>query len=223
MRLSIFVALVVAGCGSPAEMPAALAPTDGAALRKTLDDLAVFGEKHVGTEGATRAGEMLLARFSAAGLGGAHFESFDFPRHDLVSSSLSVTVDGAPQSPGFDVFEGCGSGHADGDVVWVGAAMDADLAGVDLTGKIAMVQRIQSFHRSSQYRNVAAKGAVAMLYQSAAQDNLRQVGSVRLTFESLGPIPAITIGADDGKALHAALDAKKTVRAVIDVQVKSTP
>jgi 3-oxoacyl-[acyl-carrier-protein] synthase-1 len=44
-----------------------------------------------------------------------------------------------------------------------------------------------------------------MLYVSKVQDNLRQVGSVRRDFEDLGPIPAITVGKEDGELLEQEL------------------
>jgi Zn-dependent M28 family amino/carboxypeptidase len=42
-------------------------------------------------------------------------------------------------------------------------------------------------------------------------------------WSALGPIPAITIGNDDGTVLESALEAGKTVHAVIDVQAHSEP
>jgi Zn-dependent M28 family amino/carboxypeptidase len=101
--------------------------------------------------------------------------------------------------------------------------MDGDLQGVDLTGKIALVKRETSFHRSAQLRNVAAKGAAAMLYLSVAPQNLRQVGSVRFGWNATEQIPAISIGADDGMIIKNALAANSNVRAQIDVQTSSTP
>jgi hypothetical protein len=211
--------VVLAGCtsgGPPAH-------TDPAALARTLSELAAFGPKHVGTDGAAQAAAYLVSRMKQLGLADVHTEPFQFPRHDLGSATLSLSIDGAPLSPGFDVFEGSGPGHVDAELVWANTATDDDLAPLDLAGKVALVVRDPNFHRAAQYHNVTQKGAVAMLYLSIAPDNLRQVGSVRLTWEGAGTIPAITLGADDGAMLQAALTAKKTVRAQIDVAVGSTP
>src|SRR5262249_20703367 len=55
---------------------------------------------------------------------------------------------------------------------------------------------------------------------------LRQVGSVRQAFESSGPIPAITLGAEDGRLLTNALtdpNAAQDVRAAIGVGAASVP
>ena len=103
------------------------------------------------------------------------------------------------------MFEAAGAGIVDGAVIDVGTATDGDLAGLDLTGKIALVKRDPSFHRSAQLRNVTAKGAAAMLYLSVAPQNLRQVGSVRFDWEGAGTIPAITVGADDGAIIKTAV------------------
>ena len=213
-----------AGCGTAPPMGATpLAPTDPKALLRTLEDLAAFGEKHVGTEAGQKAGEYVRGRLQAAKLGDLHMESFATPRYDRVSSSLAVTIAGAASKPGFDVFEFSGSGHAEGNVVYVGVGSEVDLMPLDLTGKIALVDRTALYHRSTQYRNVTAKGAAAMLYVSDAPDNLRQVGTVRLTWSSPSTIPAITIGKLDGAMIREAVVAKKAVTATIDVLSKLTP
>ena len=199
-------------------------PTDPDAILSTLNDLAAFGNKRVGTEPGRQAGEYVMQRMQKAGLTSVHMESFQFPRHVVDSQSLAATVDGAAMSPAFEVFEGSGAGHADADVVYVGTAHPSDLMGVDLHGKVALLDRDRMYHRSAQYENVAAAGAVAMLYNSLADGNLIQVGSVRFDgWSPLGPIPAITIGNNDGSVLEAAVKAGKTVHAVIDVQAHSEP
>ncbi len=199
-------------------------PTDPNAIVATLNDLAVFGNKRVGTEPGRQAGEYVLSRMQKAGLAGVHMESFQFPRHVVDSQSFAATVDGAAVSPAFEVFEGSGAGHVDADVVYVGTAHPAEVAAVDLHGKIALLDRDRSYHRSAQYANVSAAGAVAMLYNSASDADLIQVGSVRFDgWSPLGPIPAITIGNADGVMLENALTAGKTVHAVIDVQAHSEP
>ncbi|MCU1276760.1 MAG: putative cell wall-binding domain, partial [bacterium] len=199
-------------------------PTDPNAIIATLNDLAALGNKRVGTEPGRQAGEYVFSRMQKAGLRDVHLEPFQFPRHVVDSRSLAATVDGAAMSPAIDILEGSGSGHADADIVYVGTAHPAEVAAVDLHGKIAMLDRDRSYHRSAQYNNVSAAGAVAMLYNSLADGNLIQVGSVRTDgWSPLGPIPAITIGNTDGMVLEAALQAGKTVHAVVDVQVHAEP
>jgi hypothetical protein len=192
--------------------------TSPRALRKTLDDLAAIANEggaangfapgiRVGSPQGRAAAAYLGDRFRAMGFPSVVEEKFHFPQHK-VAAGAKFQFAGAKAPIAFDVFEGSGSGKVvDADVVWVGTAKPADLAGVDLRGKIALVRRDTTFHRSSQYRNVTAAGAAAMLYISEAANNQIQIGSVRASWEPLGSIPAITIGRDDGTAIRDALAA----------------
>ncbi len=199
-------------------------PTDPNAILGTLNDLAAFGNKHVGTDPGRQAGEYVFQQMQKIGLTSVHMESWQFPRHVVDSQSLVATVAGSDMTPAFEVFEGSGIGHADADVVYCGKAHPEEVAAVNLQGKIALLDRDMSYHRSAQYENVAGAGAVAMLYNSASDGDLIQVGSVRFDgWSPLGPIPAITIGNADGQVLEAAVAAGQTVHAVIDVQAHAEP
>jgi Zn-dependent M28 family amino/carboxypeptidase len=221
MRRLLSIALLLAACGGKDKE---LGPTDQAGLRATLDALAGFGEKHAGSPEGRAAADYIAQRFTDMGLSDVHTESFQFPRWELASKAMTITIDGAAMTPGFDVFESSGSGTVmNAPVVNVETATDVDLNGVDLTGKVALVVRDPSFHRAAQFRNVTAHGAVGMLYLSIAPENLRQVGSVRFDWEGAGTIPAITIGADDGAAIKTAVVGGKDVRISFDVAVTSTP
>lgn len=221
MRALCTLAVLATACGDPA--PTELPPTDPAELKQTLDELAAMGEKAAGTPAGQQAAAYIRDRFTAAGLSNVRFESFQFPQWKLVKKTLTITIDGVPMAPGFDVFEASGSGIVDGPIVNVETATDGELEGRDLTGQVALVVRDPSFHRSAQYRNIQRAGGAAMLYLSIAPDNLRQVGSTRFDWEAAGGIPAITIGAADGAIVRDAVLAGKDVRASIDVQVTSTP
>jgi aminopeptidase YwaD len=216
--LALVVAVSTTGCGGDDGPPPVLDPSDPADVRQTLEDLAAFGEKRVGTVDGARAGDYVADRMRELGLQDVGFESFRVPMWNLESSQMSLAIDGqAVTGIEHDVFYASGTGTADADVVYVNTAEDNDLANIDITGKIALVRRSVSFHRSSQMRNVSEAGAAAMLYMSTAPDNLRQVGTVSLSWESMVAIPGITIGADDGATLRAALDDGQTVTATINV------
>lgn len=220
MKRALVCLLVACGGGGESTPP----PTDQAALMATLEALSAMGEKAAGTPAGAQAAEYIAERMRAIGLADVHFEEFEFPQWKLVSKTMTITIDGVAMTPGFDVFEAAGGGTiANAQIVDVGTATDGDLAGKDLTGKVALVVRDPSFHRSAQFLNVTGAGAAAMLYLSIAPENLRQVGSVRFGWEDKGTIPAITVGADDGKTIKDAVIALKDVRATIDVQVTSTP
>jgi aminopeptidase YwaD len=223
-RSATSLVLLFCACGGdgPAGPPAPTNPDD---LLKTLEELAAFGPKHVGSDAGAQAGQYVQGRFAALGLADVHFEEFQFPREDVASATMSLSVAGQTMAPpGLDVFDGSGTGHAEGEVVFIGYGTSDELAGRDLTGKIALVDRSATYHRAVQFANIAAKGGLAMLYVSATVDNLRQVGSVRMSGGvSLGPIPAVSIGKDDGDHLKAALAAGQTVRAMIDVAATVAP
>ncbi len=221
MRRLFLVLAFLCACGDDGAK--VLPPTSQDDLLKTLTDLSAMGEKKAGTPAGKQAAAYVERRFTELGLSDVHQETFGFPLWELGSKSLTITIDGVAMSPGFDVFEASGGGVVDAEILDVGTATDSELAGKDLTGKIALVNRNTSFHRSAQLRNVTAKGAVAMLYLSVAPNNLRQVGSVRFDWEAADMIPAVTIGADDGKIVRDAITAQKTVRAQLNVQITTKP
>jgi Zn-dependent M28 family amino/carboxypeptidase len=217
MKLAPLVMLVACS-----DTPVNLAATDPQTLEPTLDALAAFGEKGAGSTAGQMAATYIQGKLAALGFTNITTESFQFPRWVMTDSSFSVSIDGVQSSPGYDVFEASGSGVIDAQVIDVGTATAGDLQNVDLTGKIALVRRDPSFHRSTQLKNVRAAGAAAMLYLSIAGENLRQVGSVRYDWESDDVLPAITIGADDGKLITDAIAASKPVTAHIGVTESST-
>jgi Zn-dependent M28 family amino/carboxypeptidase len=158
----------------------------------------------------------------AAGLE-VRLEHYRFPRHEVLSSSFTVRIGGAPLPMEHLVLETSGSGTVSRPVVFVNEASPADLMGVDLTGKIALVLRSKLFHRSAQYYNVVAAGAAAMISHSIAPENLIQVGSVKRTFEVTGPIPAITLGMDDARTLIGASMMGYAIEADVSVSTTEVP
>jgi Zn-dependent M28 family amino/carboxypeptidase len=221
MRRTLLL-IAILGCGDSPQPPPA--PTKEEDLLATLEALAAMGEKAAGTPAGQQAAAYIQERFEAMKLSDVRLESFSFPQWKLVRKTLSISIDGVPMSPGFDVFEASGSGtFTNAEIVNAETATDGELEGRDLTGQVALVIRDPSFHRSAQYRNVQRANASAMLYLSIAPDNLRQVGSVRFDWEAAGTIPAITVGADDGAIIRDAVIAGADVRASIDVEVVSAP
>jgi hypothetical protein len=242
--LGIGAALAGSACATPSDDGDSsnqdITAGQGGALQ-TLNELAAFGEKRVGTPEGAKAAQYVMDRMNKAGLVNVHFEEFNFPMHiaDVPSSSFEVTNGGKPiPKIAFDVFEGSGNGRVEqAPIMYVGAAKPEDLAGKDLHGKIAFVKRDSTYHRSSQYRNVAQAGALAMLYESAVPGNEIQIGSIREAWEPMGPIPTITVGSDDGDKLRCLVGAGAfnignlfdpskcaagtDVRATIDVKAKT--
>src|SRR3954469_13093347 len=147
MRRILLAVLAIAGCGDDGAK--VLPATNPADLTTTLDALAAFGEKKAGTPAGQQAADYIEGRFNQLGLKNVHKETFGFPLWELGAKSVTITIDGVAMTPGFDVFEASGGGTVDGPIVDVGTATDSELTGVDLTGKVALVNRSTSFHRSA--------------------------------------------------------------------------
>lgn len=85
-----------------------------------------MGEKQPSTPAGRQAAGYITARFDDLDLSDIHEETFQFPRWELLTRQRSLTIDGAPLTPGFDVFECSGPGTAAGaPVIDVGTATGA--------------------------------------------------------------------------------------------------
>ncbi len=195
----------------------------GVRLLTTLEDLAEFGEKRAGTPNGLQAAQYIQDRMVAAGLSNVRFEEFSFLAFERNTSALNVTADGAELSMVHDVFAYSGSGSVDASVVYVGKGRPGDYLGVDVTDRIVLLERDETYHRSAQYRFVIEHGGAAMLYISQAPENLIQIGTVADPEDGLGPIPALTVGGDDGQRIIDALDAGQLVRASASVDAAVVP
>lgn len=224
---TLVLSIAVGACSSSKSPSGPPAPPDPAevatSVGKTLNELAALGNKRVGTDEGKRAGDYIADRFRAAGLADVRFESFAFPSFRKTSSSLAVTLDGAATPMQHEVFYYTGVGHVDADIVDLGTGHETDYAGKDVTGKIVMVRRDTFFHRQAQAALVAKHGGVAMLYLSVSPKNLIQIGTVNDPEDGLGPVPTVTVGADDGQKIADALMGGKPAHAVIDVQASIAP
>jgi aminopeptidase YwaD len=168
-------------------------------LSRTLHDLAGIGDKRAGSAGGAASAAYILKRFRAAGLEQARLETFGFPSFVLRSSALRVRG----LDFGHEALAYSGCGVAEGQLVHLGTGESADYDGRDVSGRIAVVERNVTFHRSAQYREAAARGAVGLVYVSHAPDNLVQIGTIADPEDGLGPIPAVSVGEGDGRELIA--------------------
>ena len=172
-------------------------------LKQTVLDLAAIGYKRAGTAPALTAANYVASRMAGLSLQGIHMESFQFPRFELLSSSLTITDATGSQPVVHDVFAYSGSGQVSAALIDVGFGHPEDFTGKNVAGRIVLLTRDPTFHRSSQYREVVAHGGAAMLYVSTSPNNRIQIGAATDPAAGLGPIPAVTIGATDGAALRA--------------------
>jgi len=180
-------------------------------LLRTLEDLAALGEKRAGTPAGVKAAQYLRARFIEAGLEAVRLEEFHFPRHEVLGSSCVLSIAGARWPAVYEVFEASGAGVVRAQVAAPGG---------DARGRVALVERNLTYHRSTQYLDAVRAGARAMLSISSAPGNLPQAGSVRRAWEASGEIPALSVGAADGTILRAALAAGQPVDAELDVATR---
>jgi subtilisin family serine protease len=85
-------------------------------------------------------------------------------------------------------------GSGTGDLVFVGEGTTADVAGLDLTGKVALIRR-GSITFGEKVANVAGAGADAAIVFN------NQPGNFGGTLGEPGAIPAVSISAEDGAVL----------------------
>ena len=95
-------------------------------------------------------------------------------------------------------------------LAFAGRATDSEVASLDLTGKIALIER-GDITFAEKVSNVAGKGAIAaVIYNNAA-------GNFVGTLSSLSAIPAVSISREEGLALKGQLDASAAVVAELVV------
>lgn len=178
---------------------------------------ASLGEKPPGAPATVKYAQHLHDRFEAAGLQ-TRFEEFHLPRYVVAKETIEVVGARARQVPG-EAFAYSGSGTVQAQVVDVGVGRAQDYTGKDVKGKIVMVERNEAYHRTAQLTQVLAHGGAAMLYISGVPDNLVQTGAVRFAQNFPSPIPTMTVGGEDGKALRDQLaDDGLTMRLTVDAK-----
>ncbi len=157
----------------PAKLPTVIAvgATDDT---RTLADFSSFGN-----------GQELVAPGVDVPMDGVHGTGID--------SGLQIHGANAPVIPNI-VMEFSALGTATGDLAFIGEATAADVAGLDLDGKIALIQR-GSITFGEKVANAAAAGADAAIVFN------NQPGNFSGTLGEPGAIPAMSISAEDGALL----------------------
>ena len=205
--------------GRVAALAVALTAPAGAAQAETTDvaydemrACAQLGAKPPGSGAGREQARRIERAFREAGFATTR-EDFHVPLFQEERTRLTVAGKAIPA----ESFAYGGTGRVEAAVVDVGVGRPADYAGKDVTGKIVMVNRDEAFHRSSQLAQVIARGGAAMLYVSGSPDNLIQEGAVRFAQLAPAPIPTVSVGAQDGAAVRAAL-AAGAANVTLDVQ-----
>jgi aminopeptidase YwaD len=155
-----------------------------------------------GSQAAFAAGDYLAAELKKAGYT-VDFQNFTYTRTRDLGSSLSVggvtlganAVAGSPNQAVTAVL-----------VAVPGVGRAEDYTGLDVRGKIAVVVR-GTIPFLEKARQAAEKGAAGIVIVNNAP------GNVSATFGQLGPIPAVTVSAEDGAKLlsgsQATLEARR--------------
>jgi predicted secreted protein len=182
--------------------PAARAGTATDAMKAC----AGLGPKHPGSAANRRMGNALADRFRAAGLQ-TRFERFHLPVWEPGPTSARIADGpGAGEPLPIETFAYSGTGQIEAPVVDLGSGGPADYDGLDVKGKIVLVNRSETYHRSVQIEQAQDHGAAAMLLVSASPDNLVQTGAVRWAMRPQAEIPAVTTGSADGAKLRAHME-----------------
>lgn len=164
---------------------------------------ASLGAKRPNTPARALAAARIAQRLRAVGLTVSR-ETYTLPAFVQDVARVQVL---APRQEAIDaeLLSYSGSGTIEGEAVFVGEGGEQDYSGVDARDKIVIVQRSQVLHRQAQMKQILAHGGKAMLYLSSAPDNLIQVGVIEDAIRPMPPIPAVSIGAEDGARLQAML------------------
>ncbi|MBE2317715.1 M28 family peptidase [Solirubrobacter sp. CPCC 204708] len=203
--------------GRCAALAAALAlsaaPAQADVAYEEMRACAQLGAKPPGSAAGHEQARRLERGFHAAGFTTAR-ERFHVPLFQEERTQLTVAGASVPA----ESFAYGGTGRVRAGIVDVGVGRSADYAGKDVTGKIVLVDRDEAFHRTSQLAQVIARGGAAMLYVSGSPDNLIQEGTVRFAQLPPAPVPAVSVGAQDGAALRATLAANPGAEVALEVE-----
>ena len=200
--LSLLLALVAAPALSTSQAQAPVvttAPTfSGAAAKQQVDMLAgQIGSRPAGSPAYDQAVAYALDQLRQWGYTPVQ-QTFSVQVFNDRGSQVDITASSDPASTGLNVPAATLMYSIAGDVeaplVAVGLGQPEDLAGVDVHGQIALIQRgVLRF--SEKVENAAAAGAVAAIVYNDTS------GSVQGALSSRAPIPATTISGDSGQQL----------------------
>ena len=128
-------------------------------------------------------------------------------------SSLQGIVDKSAVDLESSPMAGSGLGDTEAEIVYAGLGKEEDVKNLDLTGKIALIQRGEiSFKDKAD--NALSKGAIAVVIFNHQPELLRGTLGDGVHYQ----IPVLGMNNADGEAMKAALDAGSTVTMVVAVE-----
>ena len=164
---------------------------------------ASLGAKRPNSPARALAAERIDQRLREAGLAASR-ETYTLPAFIQDAARLQVLAP-LQQDMHAELLSYGSNGSIEAEALYAGEGREQNYNGIDARGKIVIVQRSEVFHRQAQMKQIVAHGGQAMLYLSDAPDNLVQVGVIEDAIRPMPPIPAMSIGAEDGKTLLAML------------------
>lgn len=189
----------------------------GSTAYHTLQELCQqFGPRLAGSTGASQAEELTYLLFRSYGIEQVYFQPFTFNQWGRGTVQLLVDTAGVSLPMNALAFAYTPTASASGQLVDVGNGLIEDYQDKDVTGKIALFylgvlpdspEGTQSPNRSIKTALAIAQGAIGVIGISTNPDNLCVTGRASLD-DALLPIPAASIGHDDGFALKEALRKK---------------
>jgi aminopeptidase YwaD len=184
----------------------------GAAARLQVDALATqVGSRPAGSAAYDRAVEYAADQLRQWGYQPT-LQSFPLQTYDDRGSQLTLTDSGTQIAA--DTLTYSIAGQLEAPLVAAGLGQSGDLAGIDVHGKIALIQR-GTLRFSEKVANAASAGALgAIVYNDSP-------GRVQGSLVGQEAIPAVTISAESGQQLLALLgNGPVSVRLVVDASVE---
>ncbi len=190
-------------------VPVTVSPTTPAVKIDFSGDLAMthvqmlagtIGIRAAGTAGDRQAGDYIESYFKSLGLTTERpMVNFTITRDN--GSSVSYQAGGAAVTLKGSAMTLSGKGQLKGQLVSAGTALPNSLNGLDLSGKIALVQRGQSTFQS-KVDTVTARGASAILIYNNQDGPLDSA-----TLQNQAPLPVLGLSKADGEKLLSLLNA----------------
>lgn len=209
---ALLMLAVVVTASSPRSSAQTTPTFSGAAAKQQVDALASqVGSRPAGSAAYDRAVAYAADQLRQWGYQPT-IQSFPLQTYDDRGSQLTLVDSGTQMDA--DTLTYSIAGQIEAPIVAAGLGQSADLAGVDVRGKIALMQR-GTLRFSEKVANAASAGAVgAIVYNDSA-------GRVQGSLAGPEAIPAVTISAESGQQLVALLaSGPVTVRLVVDASVE---
>lgn len=199
---------------APASAEAATAFSGQLALDTVRLLSETIGSRPAGSDAERRAAEVLADEFRRLGW---TTEIQQFPIRSFQDRGSSLRVNNESGAP-IEVLalQNSAPGTISGRLIEVGLGRSEDLAGLDLNGAIALIQRGEiSF--GDKVRNVAAAGAVGAVIVNQTDDSFRGL------LPDSSPIPAVGIDGATGRRLfESARQAELQAELIVDTSIAAT-